>query len=752
MDLFKLLGTIAIDNKDANKALDDTSQKGENTESKLSGAFSKIGQGAIAAGKVIATGLAAGATAMGTLTVKALNLSGELEQNMGGSEAVFKKYAENVQSIAKEAFSNMGLSTSDYLATANKMGALFQGAGFSIKESMDISSEAMQRAADVASIMGIDTSSAMEAIAGAAKGNFTMMDNLGVAMNDTTLEAYALSKGIDKATKDMTNQEKIGLAMQMFMEKTAYAAGNYAKENETLAGSLGTAKAALKNFLDGSGTVDDLVTSFTNASDVIIENVKTLAPRLISGISEVVSKITPEIPGIIQEMLPVIITGAVSLFNGVVEALPSMISILWEQLPVLLSAVGDLLSRLATFITDNLPIFTEKAKDMMSGLGDKIRENMPEIISKGLDILLGLSQAILENLPQLVASGMDIIISLAQGLMDALPDLLAKAPTIISNFANTISNSMQTILMKGCELVWELIKGIIQAIPDLVQNIPAIIQAIFDVWNAVNWLNLGKNLINGIKEGIKNMGGSLKNTAKDLFTKLKDVIKGIFDSIKTAIKNPMNSAKSLFSTAINGIKSAASSVFNSMKSNITSIFNGIKTAITNPIQTAKNTIKTILDTIKGLFSKLNLKFPNIPLPHFSIKPAGWKIGDLLEGSIPSLGIQWYAKAMNDPIIMTSPTIFGYDPSTGSLMGGGEKGSEVVSGTDTLMNMIQGAVATENRAVVYYLQKLIEILAEYFPQVLEALDVAFDEDYFFKKNASKIDKELGLLQAGKARGR
>ena len=37
-----------------------------------------------------------------------------------------------------------------------------------------------QRAADMASVMGIDMSSAMEAVTGAAKGNYTMMDNLGV--------------------------------------------------------------------------------------------------------------------------------------------------------------------------------------------------------------------------------------------------------------------------------------------------------------------------------------------------------------------------------------------------------------------------------------------------------------------------------------------------------------------------------------------------------------------------------------------
>lgn len=174
MTLFELLGVIAIKNRDANNALDETQQKGQETESKLSKTFTAVGKGAAAVGKAVATGLAVGGAAMAGLTVKALNLSGELEQNMGGSEAVFGEYAGKMQEKAKSAFESMGLSTSNYLATANKMGALFQGAGFETEEAMNLSSDAMQRAADVASIMGIDTSAAMEAIAGAAKGNFTI--------------------------------------------------------------------------------------------------------------------------------------------------------------------------------------------------------------------------------------------------------------------------------------------------------------------------------------------------------------------------------------------------------------------------------------------------------------------------------------------------------------------------------------------------------------------------------------------------
>ena len=91
----------------------------------------------------------------------------------------------------------MGVAQSEYLATANKMGSLFQGSGLSQQRSLELTTKAMQRATDVASVMGIDTSQALESIAGAAKGNFTMMDNLGFAMNAKTLEAYTAGKEIN---------------------------------------------------------------------------------------------------------------------------------------------------------------------------------------------------------------------------------------------------------------------------------------------------------------------------------------------------------------------------------------------------------------------------------------------------------------------------------------------------------------------------------------------------------------------------
>ena len=125
------------------------------------------GIGAFAKVAIVAAGI-------GAVVGKAVTAGGELEQNLGGTETVFGDFAGTIQSTATEAYKNMGMSASDYMATANKMGSLFQGSGMEQQKALALTSTAMQRAADVASVMGVDTSMAMESIAGAAKGNFTI--------------------------------------------------------------------------------------------------------------------------------------------------------------------------------------------------------------------------------------------------------------------------------------------------------------------------------------------------------------------------------------------------------------------------------------------------------------------------------------------------------------------------------------------------------------------------------------------------
>ena len=116
------------------------------------------------------------------------------------------------------------------------------------------------------------------------------------------------------------------------------------------------------------------------------------------------------------------------------------------------------------------------------------------------------------------------------------------------------------------------------------------------------------------------------------------------------------------------IKEKASALFEHIKG----VFGRIKEAITGPIKAAKDFIKKMIDKIKSFFT-FKVSLPKIKLPHFSIKPKGWKLGDLLKGSIPSLGIDWYAQGG----IFNSPSVIGV----------GEAGPEAVLPIEKLNGML-----------------------------------------------------------------
>ncbi|SFJ33226.1 hypothetical protein SAMN02910355_2245 [Terrisporobacter glycolicus] len=120
--------------------------------------------------------------------------------------------------------------------------------------------------------------------------------------------------------------------------------------------------------------------------------------------------------------------------------------------------------------------------------------------------------------------------------------------------------------------------------------------------------------------------------------------------------------------------------WDTIKSNAASIWSGISDTINEKINKAKDSVKKGIDAIKGFF---NFKFswPNLPVPHFSINPPGWKIGDLMKGSIPSLGVRWYAKGA----IMTQPTLFG----------GGEAGPEAVLPLNGFYDYLDRKLSTLN---------------------------------------------------------
>lgn len=459
--------------------------------------------------KAVATSVGVASTAIAGLIGKAVTMAGDLEQQMGGTEAVFQEFASTVQDKATKAFDQMGLSANDFMATANKMGALMQGSGLSIEESMNLSTQAMQRAADVASIMGIDVQMAMDSVAGAAKGNFTMMDNLGVAMNATTIEAYALSKGINTAYANMDNATKVGLAMEMFLEKTAYAEGNYAKENKTFAGSFNTLKAATSNFLSGAGGIEDVADALVNFGGILVESITNMAPTIVEGLVSLTETLLPQIPILLESLMPAVLEGAIGLINGLVAIFPALISMIEQNLPSIVQGALLIISTLINTMLNMLPDILKMGITLIVELAKGIAQQLPELIPVAIDTILILVETLLDNLDLLIEAAIILIVALAEGLIKAIPQLISKVPQIITSLLNAITNNGFSKMVKiGGDLLNKIKEGITKGISGMA--------------------GVGKNLVQGLWNGINNAKDWVLGKIKGFGSSIVNGIKGVF--------------------------------------------------------------------------------------------------------------------------------------------------------------------------------------------------------------------------------
>ena len=469
-------------------------------------------------------------TAIAGLVGKSVTMAGDLEQQIGGTEAVFKKFAGTVQNNATTAFKTMGVSANDYMATMNKMGSLMQGAGLDTQTAMNLSSQAMQRAADVASIMGIDINSAMESIAGAAKGNFTMMDNLGVAMNATTIEAYALSKGIKTSYNEMTNAQKVELAMQMFLEKSAYAAGNYAKENETFAGSFSTLKAATSNFLSGAGGIEDVADALVGFGEILVKSVGEMAPKVIEGLISLVNTLVPQIPTLLQQLLPAVLQGALSLINGLIEVFPAILQLIKDNLPTIVQGAMTIIETLLTTLLEMLPEILEMGITLLLELVKGISEALPELIPTMIRVIMDMVNTLLDNIDVIIEAGIELLVALTEGIMNALPELISRLPEILIKITNTLIQLSPQLLSAALRIIQALTLGLIKYIPEMVSRIPEIIKSIINALKQglEDFKNIGTNLLKGLWQGISDTKTWLINKVKGIGKSITSAIKSVF--------------------------------------------------------------------------------------------------------------------------------------------------------------------------------------------------------------------------------
>lgn len=727
-----------------------------NLEEAFGGAGEKAGEkggklaGASFVGKIGKFLAAAGATKVITDFFKsAINQGAELQQNIGGTEAVFGKAATDITSRAKQAYKNMGLSASDYMATANKMGALFQGSGMKQVESMQLTTKAMQRAADVASVMGVDMQMAMDSVAGAAKGNFRMMDNLGVAMDATTLQAYALEKGINFDWNTASQAEKSRLAMEMFFDRTSQYAGNFARESEeTISGSLGMLKSSWSDFLANLALGGDVRGTFRNVFKSVLTVGKNILPAIgnvFLGIWDVAKEagqgIGKSLVGAFSKLKDTIKTNAPGLYNLMSQTW-SMISsgakTAWSGIS---TVVGDAWSTIQTF-------WGEHGGQLAEGLGNiwtGIKERW---------------QGALDGLTAFWSTWGGTITAAASGIWDTLKAGFEGGLTFLSDAFSVFSS----IFAGDWAGAWEGIKtmasdywsGIVNVFTTAWSGITSTAKA---AWGVIGPF-LSKTW-DGIKTAASSAFGKVASAVSGAWDTIKGGVSGAWDAIKDAVQTAWDSVTGidwstvvgLVSGAWSAIEGAVSDAWDAIKTavqtawdSVTSVdFGSIAGKVTDAWNTiesgvsgAFDSIKTAVETAWKKVTSISFKLPDIilgalpSLPKLSIT-GGFSI---IPPSVPK--ISWNAKAMDDPYLFGSATLFG----------AGETGDEVLYGRAALMRDIETAVGNNDGAG--RTNALLEAI-DRIDQHLDRLGIYLDGETLVGGLAPSMNTALGGLDALTQRG-
>ena len=349
-------------------------------------------------------------------------------------------------------------------------------------------------------------------------------------------------------------------------------------------------------------------------------------------------------------------------FGGSIEKLKS-------SLDVLMTSLGQLAAQYLTPVIEKV----QTVIDNFMALDDETKEHIIKIA--GIVAAVGPVLLIIGK----VVSGIGSIISIASALIAAISAISAPVLVVIGVITAVIA--VGVLLYKNWDTIKEKAQELWQNLKEKFEFIKLVIT---QTWDYVK--ERTSEAFNNIKDKIANsqigqaasqVWDAMKKTATDAFSAIKKAYDDHGGGLKGAVSATMEAIKQYYTAGYNFIDNLTGGKLTAIRDKVSSTFDSIK-----------DKVRSAIDYIKGLFN-FSWSLPDIRLPHFSVS-GGFSLNP---PQVPQFSIQWYKKAMNDAYMLNGATIFGQ--RGGNLLGGGEAGSEMIIGTNKLMQMIAQAKGGSN---------------------------------------------------------
>lgn len=451
--------------------------------------------------KVTAPIVAAGAASF--------KMAADLQDAMGATEQIYKNAADSVKDWADNLESYYGIAEGEALEYANMMGSMLVNIGGLTEEQAAKQAQTLiELAGDLTAMYGGTTADAVRALTGALKGNNTMLDNYGMAVNDAMIKTKALEMGLYDGTGQMDLATKQAATLALIMEQTGAAQGQAAREAEGASGSMRAFATEIKNLAADIGEVLlPVITPLLASLGEIVKKISELSPET--------QKIIIAIAGVAAAIGPLLVAvGMMSQGIGSIIGLFGSASIATGGLGSALSALaGPIAAAIAAIVLIVIAI-----KDLWQNNEDfrnavkAIWEDIQNSITTIVNFLKALWDEHGKHFVNAGKATWEAIQTIISTVTQIIGEIIALFLNIITGNWEGAWDNIQNIVKIGAEGVKKLIISLGTALGEIFTGL---------IGMALDW---GRNLLQSFIDGIKEKWSDLRDTVRNIADTVADYL------------------------------------------------------------------------------------------------------------------------------------------------------------------------------------------------------------------------------------
>lgn len=445
-------------------------------------------------------------------------LRGEADSAGSESGAIFSdKLISTIKGVVAAAGIGAAISTAigkvgDLAAMGDTIDKQSQKIGISAKAYQEWDAVLQHSGSSISAMQGAMKKLTSEAASGSdafQKLGISQEEALGMSQEDLFGRVIEGLQGMEGGT------ERAALAQELL--------GRSAQDMAALLNTSAEETQAMKDRVNELGGVlsDDAVAAAAGYQDAL-QDMHTAMSGFTMGLT------AEFLPGFTE-----IMDGVTQIFSGdaeggvgkIVDGLGSIGETILNSVPIFVENAGQLVTGVVTAIAERLPDLLTQGMDMVSNMATGFLNNLPQMIQSVGQLVTQAITYLMTNMPQMMQKGFEMVTNIAQGIFNNMPAVITSIVSVVMQILATIGEHLPEILQKGYELLGQLLAGIINAIPEIPGKVLEVANSIKDEFGKFDWLAIGKNVVEGIAQGISDFGDKI-------ITAALNAAKGAFDGVK----------------------------------------------------------------------------------------------------------------------------------------------------------------------------------------------------------------------------